>query len=134
VEEIYPTYIFSEDFKKQVVKKTKNIEKRINYLNLNEKTKNIINSEFKPSNTALRCLSFIQQVDEQQLLMLTEINSELINFIKVIYILLKENENISPENIISNLYTEILPKLKIRSLSNNKYFYFFRKFIFESYL
>jgi hypothetical protein len=57
--------------------------------------------------------------------------NEVIDLIKIIHIILKQkHDNIKPDKLIENLFTIIMPRLKIDTLSKNNYnyiYYLFKK-------
>ncbi len=76
-----------------------------------------------PSKTAQNSLNFLTKEDENNLN--KQCNLEQIqNLFKLIYVLLNEDyENISPEDLISNMLTNILIKYKAESISKNGIIY-----------
>ncbi len=70
-----------------------------------------------PSKTAQNSLNFLTKEDENNLN--KQCNLEQIqNLFKLIYILLNEDyESVSPEDLISNMLTNILIKFKAESIS-----------------
>jgi hypothetical protein len=76
-----------------------------------------------PSKTAQNSLNFLTKEDENNLN--KQCNLEQIqNLFKLIYVLLNEDyENISPEDLINNMLTNILIKYKAESISKNGIIY-----------
>ena len=77
---------------------------------------NIINKPFIPTKTAQNGLNFITK-DEEGYIMKKEQPQEMISLFTVIYVLLNENyEQIEPQRIISNLFTEIYAKYQVDTI------------------
>ena len=77
---------------------------------------NIINKPFIPTKTAQNGLNFITK-DEEGYLIKKEQPQEMISLFTVIYVLLNENyEQIEPQRIISNLFTEIYAKYQVDTI------------------
>ena len=77
---------------------------------------NIINKPFIPTKTAQNGLNFITK-DEEGYLIKKEQPQEMISLFTVIYVLLNENyEQIEPQKIISNLFTEIYAKYQVDTI------------------
>ena len=83
---------------------------------------NFINKGFIPSKTAQNSLNFLTREDENNLQKYAQIE-QVQSIIKLIYILLNESfEDISIENLIPNLLTNLFQKYKVDNFSKIIYF------------
>ncbi len=71
---------------------------------------------FKPSKTAQNSLNFITPEDEAELLTI-ESTDYVCDTIRAINILIKNNDVIPRDQLISNLITKALPELNVKDLS-----------------
>lgn len=103
----------------------RNIDTLNKYLNKhcsNLEIEKLLSNCFAPSKTAQNCLNFITKTEEDTLQNIQEINCDIVNMIKLIYLMINENfDNISNEDLVSNLFLEILPSHNVDSLSKSFY-------------
>lgn len=125
--QIYRNYSFNQLLKNHLFYLEKKFdlteENLLNELNNVEKiTFENLEVEFIPSRTAINNLNFISNRDNQYLKTLKVQDELLLELIKIIYILLKENYKvISKEEIMINLYENILKKYGIDNISIYKF-------------
>jgi hypothetical protein len=76
-----------------------------------------VTKPFAPSKTAQNGLNFVTK-DEESNLSKKEQPNEIINIFRLVYMIVgEEYEQFSPNQIISNFITNLLPKLKADNLS-----------------
>ena len=97
--------------------KLTNLEELYNsYLN-NPELETLLSGKFTPSKTGKNGLNFVKTEDEINLVTKPQ-PDEILEFFKVIYILLKENyECLSKDILISNIKNNFFPKYKVDSFS-----------------
>lgn len=82
-----------------------------------------ISKGFLPSKTAQNSLNFLTKEDEINLNKQCDLE-QIQNLFKLIYILLNEDyESISPQDLITNLITNVLSKYKVESISKIELIY-----------
>lgn len=108
------------DYKKLIEQKIKAEEAYLSQL-ATPRTEQLINQDFKLSKTAQNCLNFITKQDEIDLTNTNQIHPDLIEIIKIVYILIKEDyTKIGYNALISHLISQILPKKRVTCLSKKK--------------
>lgn len=115
------------------------LNKKINLLNnefiVNKIDKDLLAKKIYPTKTAQNGLNFLSKDFENQLKNFTSsfnpnFQNEIVKMFQIIYIILREpiNENNLNSNIVENLFTNVLPKYKVDSLSKIK---IYNKFNFK---
>lgn len=123
VYEIYPPKAVLKDSTRQIYTIMLELESYLSYYYLHTNFENIIKNGFIPSKTSQNNLNFIYKDDEKNLLNI-DLNDDIIDSFKFIYILLKLNFNeISNEMLIRNLIQNIFPKLTLTDFSKNLFYF-----------
>lgn len=120
----HPAIKNSFDFKLILSEKIIELEKRLDSLNeiygkqLDDNiTSALISKLFSYSKTASNGLNFLTK-DEESNLCKKEQSEDILDFFRIIYIVLNENYSDIPNNkLIENLFSNVLPKLKVENLS-----------------
>lgn len=125
--DFYKSYPFKKLLKYHRVALEANIEKAKKHLTdelseINNMSYETLETNFKPSRTAINNLNFISKKDSEALKTLKIESQSLVDFVNLIYIMFNLSlKSVKKEDLLVNLYDKLFPKLKVDHISKLKF-------------